>query len=234
MEQQFDTLEDINQVFETEGFVLFRTGVRELWILDVLAEHFGSVRGGTFWQKNFEVKFDPADPASRAITDSVSQSPTEFPLHTDGSFEKEPPRVFFLQCVQNDLEGYGVSILVDIWQVVERLSQQTLKILLETPFQFQRTEKGITAVTSAPILEFNGISYNIRYRNDRKSKLIPPNEDTKQALTEFEQITLRQDMQTIKFLQPGDILMVNNQRMLHGRTALSGSHYRVLRRLWVD
>jgi alpha-ketoglutarate-dependent taurine dioxygenase len=238
MGKQLSTLEDINQVYDKEGFVLFHTGVTEVWILDLLAEHFGTVRGGAFWKKHFEVgnhlyiTFDPDDPASSRIKDSVARSSTEVRLHTDGSFESTPPKALFLQCVQNDTEGYGVSVLVDIWKVVKELSPLNLKVLLETPFQFQRIENGVKVKKEKTVIEYNNI-YAGCYRNDRKSKLIPPTEEAKLALDEFEQIISAQVLQETLFLNPGDILLVDNQRMLHGRTVLSGTHPRMLRILWM-
>ena len=228
---EINTLEDMQNAYVNKGYIMLNTGVKEPWMLEMVSEHFGSLRGGTFWDKYYEVKYDPV---SEPVSDSVALSPTELLLHTDGTFEASPPDNVAFQCVQNDIEGFGNSVLVDVWELIERLAEPTRQVLLETQFRFQRTGKGVTANVDAPILERNGESYKVRYRRDSKYKLSPPTKEAEIALTNFEQALALQDLQKTIYLKPGDILFVNNQRMLHGRTALSGTRPRILRRFWVS
>jgi gamma-butyrobetaine dioxygenase len=228
---KINTLEDIKRFYIHYGYIVLHTNVKEPWMLEMVSEQFGSLQGGTFWDKYYEVKYDPV---SEPVNDSVALSPAELPLHTDGTFETSPPENVAFQCLQNDIEGFGVSVLVDVWELIKCLAEPTRQVLLEAQFRFQRTGKGVTATVDAPILELKGEDYKVRYRHDSKYSLSPPTKEADLALANFEQVLALKDLQKMVYLNPGDILFVNNHRMLHGRTVLSGTRPRVFRRFWVS
>lgn len=226
-------LEDIQTLVKTNGYVLLSSGVTDIWIVELLAQQFGIPRGGTFWEKYFYVEFAPGA-RNQTAEQSLAYSSTDFPIHTDGSFEDKPPNIFILQCIQNDRKGYGTSILVDGWAAASMLEESTLRILLETPFEFKRTRKSKSSTTHAPILKRKENTFEIRYRRDHNFQLIPPSDSAQIALQKWEENLRTPELQVNLDLVPGDILIVNNQRILHGRTPLSGKQHRILRRLWLD
>jgi pyridoxine 5'-phosphate synthase PdxJ len=57
-------------------------------------------------------------------------------------------------------------------------------------------------------------------------------EDQKEALNTFQKAIKELQPITLK-LQTGDILLIDNRRMLHGRSAIEGSKLRTLRRYWI-
>ena len=132
---QINTLKDAESIYLDKGYIVLNTNIKEPWILEIVSEHFGSLQEGTFWGKYYEVRYDPA---SEPVKDSVALSPAELPLHTDGTFETSPPEHVAFQCLQNDSEGFGVSILVDVWELTKHLAEPARQVLLDTPFRFQR------------------------------------------------------------------------------------------------
>lgn len=223
------TLEDAHKYYKQKGWVLFETGVLESWILELFAEYLGSVRG--IWGKEYEVDFDP----SRELAlNSVSQSSSILPPHTDGTFEIELPRSLLLQCVKSDKPQFGTTILVDGWAVIDRLDKLSRQVLLETPFRFYRSEKGKEVTLFASILEQSEHGYILRYRNDKKHPLVPPTKDASVALAQLVDIINSPDVRTVFDMKPGDILWLNNHRLIHGRTGLSGTEARRMRRYWIQ
>lgn len=243
--EQPDSLEEIHRLYEQNGYLVLCTGVTQEWILDLVAGQFGEIQGGIFWKKYFRVEYDPEKDPLNVPKDQLSplakHALADFSPHMDGTFEKVPPKCTLLQCILCDKEDYGVSIVVDTWEIISRMSKISFDCLLETdfPFRFQvqkhylkgeDTEK----VTFAPLIETFGDSYKVRYRNDEDFKLVPPNKQAASALEEFETLITSPEFRREFFLKPGDILITNNWRVLHGRTPLSGEKVRKLRRLWVS
>jgi len=222
-------LEEMRRIYDVQGYVVLETGISDIWIMELLAVYLGSVRG--IWGKRYEVNFRPDQEVTK---NSVAQSATELPPHTDGSFEIDLPPSFILQCIESDLEGYGVSVLIDSWKVIEMLSKQTLQVLLDAPFKFYRAEMGKEVTLSAPIIERDGASYQFRYRNDRKHPLIPTSDESSQALKELVAAINSNQVRNEFQLKPGDILWANNKRMIHGRTELSNKVPRKVRRFWLQ
>ncbi len=222
-------LEDAYTTYSQNGFVLFKTSVTDIWILELLSNTLGSVRG--IWGKDYEVDHLPE---AVKKTDSVSQSFEELPPHTDGTFEIDLPPSILIQCLHSDLEGFGVSTLLDGYKIIEELSKTSLEVLIETRFVFRREEHGKEASLLAPIIEHSGNQYQLRYRNDTKHVLQAPSKEATYALAELVDIISLTNMRQEIQMAAGDILWINNRRMLHGRTTLSGKTRRQIRRFWIQ
>lgn len=229
MDNTINNLRNIEEQMDSIGYVVLQTSVKEQWILELLKQHFGSNVADSYWKDLFEVRFEPN---SYVPTDSIVNSDQELYLHTDGTFEPTPPRSFALQCVQNDIDGYGDTLLVDGWSIVDQLSLTSRTILEESVFQFRRPESN-QVLLEAHVLEVIDGKYRLRFRNDKKYILRPPSEEAKVALSEFERLARSLQNRISVSLMPGDILLVDNWRFLHGRTALSGRQTRFLRRAWL-
>lgn len=225
-----DTLSDIHHLFNIQGYVLINTHTTQTWVLDLLAQQFGNIQGSVFWEKYFTVEYDPLKPSAST---SLARTATEFPLHTDGSFETIPPKCIALHCIESDIDGFGISLLVDGWKVIEKLSPVSRSTLLNSRFQFRRNAEGKEASINAPIFELVEQSYKMRYRNDNNFNLVSLSQDSESALNEFQQLISLPELVVSVQLKVGDVLIVNNYRMLHGRTPLSGKQKRTLQRLWI-
>lgn len=226
---QFSTLQEAHAIYRSHGYVVFETGVVNPWVLELIAEHLGAIRG--IWGKNYELGHKPY---SETSTNSVAQSLSELPPHTDGTFEIDLPPSLILQCVVPDKDGFGISTLIDCWKVIELLSTQTKHTLLKTPFRFFREEMGKQVTLMAPILELQDSVYKVRYRNDHKHPLIPPTGEARVALTDFIDGISKPSVMTEIQLKAGDVIWIDNHRFLHGRTGLSNQIQRKVRRYWIQ
>lgn len=142
-----------------------------------------------------------------------SGSAEPFALHTDESFLTDPARYVLLHCWQADADG-GQSLLCDarsLWQSADRLLQIALThIRLGYP------------CGDYPPLDAGG---QLRY--NRQECLVPP--AVLRWADRFDQAFAAHAQQIA--LGRGDLLILDNRRVLHGRCAFSAHSGRLLKRL---
>jgi gamma-butyrobetaine dioxygenase len=176
-----------------------------------------------------------------------------FEPHTDGAFlnalyrdEKmimrhiSPPATLILQCVTQALIG-GNSLLIDgkcVYDSIKDKSPEMLEILFESIFHFVRNGSELFPIDS-PIFKYmsNG-NICVRFRTEYIiSTLCNRNRSFVKNCIErmFEDFLMSPDCGRSILLSPGDMLIIDNFRMLHGRAPFSivDGHHRHLRRLWI-
>lgn len=149
------------------------------------------------------------------------------PLHTDCSGYSWPPNVMVFHCLANEVSG-GASQYVDGVRVVEQLRRddpQALAMLTEHPVEFRLWSRQADTLSRFPpiILDENGDLAVLRYANWAVQPLrtipfdlVPAWYDAWNALAEkvndpANRLAYRCD--------PGELLVINNHRVLHGRDA---------------
>ena len=63
-----------------------------------------------------------------------SHNDNEFPMHTDASFEDCPPNFISLYVERADRNGGGLSRLVKLEDIIEKLPKECVEILMEDKF----------------------------------------------------------------------------------------------------
>jgi gamma-butyrobetaine dioxygenase len=200
------------------GFVIF-TGVptESKQVLKV-GSTFGYVR-----DTNFGVHFDV-----RSVPDANDLAYTSLFLdpHTDNPYRSPVPGVQLLHCLANETSG-GLSTLVDGFAAAETLrtaDPEGFRVLSRTPVRFRFRDVDTELVRSSSLIEVDGVgglqAINFSPRLDYVP-LLPPAELT----TYFEarkklDALLRSAEYEIRFLlNAGDLMMMDNRRLLHGRTS---------------
>ena len=136
----------------------------------------------------------------------------EFNLHTDASFEKNPPQYIAIFVVRQDRMGCGKTIICDSREIIPRLNQ-TSKDVLSAKFRFKVPPeyfKGKDANISE-IIQGN----RIRFRREILCNL---DENQKDAVNDFETISTL--LQHTFLLERFELLLLDNHRILHGRTKI--------------
>jgi len=182
-------------------------------------------------------------PESRSSHKTFSETNSEASFHTDSQYLDHPEKYFGLFCIKPDKFGDGISQVVDGNSIIHNLSKSHGKSVIDElrkkyPFKlpsiFTKDDQELEPeVIWAPILSNN----QIRYRNDTlmgalalESITVP---DTQlQALQSFEEVLQKSDVINYS-LEAGDVMFVNNHRMLHGRTAFQDVN-RLLYRVRMD
>lgn len=165
------------------------------------------------------------------------------PYHTD--MAHLVPDVFMLLTVRPARTG-GASLLASGHTAVNALARQDparLAVLRER-FDFDRAQDaapGQSPVDSAPIVAHTGGGVRVRYnraRIHRGHRLSgrPLTDQARAALDALDE-TLAAQAHTLElFLEPGDVLAVNNHAILHSRTEFTddpGGPGRLLLRHWI-
>jgi alpha-ketoglutarate-dependent taurine dioxygenase len=161
-------------------------------------------------------------PAKSLSGDSIiSQTNADFDWHTDEFFLAEPADVVLLHCLSADDKGGGISMVANVHDALSELSGSQIDILMRPLFPH--------SCGLAPILLQTDIGFNVRYNASyiRKNALLT--DEVKAALSAFEHaINSRHDR---FLLQENECLIVDNLRILHGRTNFSPHSPRHLKRV---
>jgi alpha-ketoglutarate-dependent taurine dioxygenase len=165
-------------------------------------------------------------------------------LHTDGAQAPLPvPDYFGLLCIQKAIEG-GEFIMVDARTVYGRLLDKAPKVIevLQRPFHFDRRE-GLSETAVKPIFVLENkditISYLREYIDAGHSYENVPSLTPEQldALEALDTVLADTSLRVTGCLAPGDIIFVNNNRIIHGRTTFRDAQEpekkRLLLRVWL-
>ena len=152
-------------------------------------------------------------------------------LHTDEPYRRDPPAITLFHVLAQSDHG-GDSTITDGFHVAEALRRQdpkAFKILASKPARFHRTLKeGRAFEIEAPIIsvDHTGAVTGIRILDRGMAPVDASVDDVVPfygAVRKFLALVYAgEGMITIK-LQPGEMLVFNNQRLLHGRTAFDPS-----------
>jgi gamma-butyrobetaine dioxygenase len=200
------------------GFIIFTGVPTEPETVLKVASVFGFVR-----DTNFGAHFDV-----RSVPDACDLAYTALFLdaHTDNPYRSPVPGVQLLHCLANETSG-GLSTLVDGFAAAQALRASDpdgFEVLASTPVRFRFRDTDTELVRSSPLIEMDGTgalqAINFSPRLDFVP-LLPPKELTAyfKARKAFDHL-LRSPKYEIRFLLgTGDLMMMDNRRLLHGRTA---------------
>lgn len=153
--------------------------------------------------------------------------------HTDGAFETVPPAVMAMQCEIAAVAG-GLSCLVDAHDVYRYLLQVDpvgLQYLFEPDvFHIERDNQ---SAERAIFWHDRDGRLKIAFRSDSVAKIrVKPH--AQPVFEHVKQYLADPAHQFQWHLQPGQILIFDNTRMLHGRTAFAPNSKRRINGLWFE
>jgi alpha-ketoglutarate-dependent taurine dioxygenase len=146
-----------------------------------------------------------------------------FPLHTDEAFLPQPARWVLLHCWRADPSGNGMCLLADGSKLLES-ADAAMAIALPTML-LPYAAGDFPVIDARARVRFNGAECESAAQlrqvalNDRERDMIQRAQGLANRLA------------FAVSLQRGDVLIVDNWRMLHGRTAFAAGSSRMLKRL---
>ena len=217
------------------GFALMTQAPTTSGAVCQVAELFGHVRE-TNYGRWFDVRAE-VDPSNLAYTSLGLQA------HTDNPYRDPAPTLQILACLENTAEG-GESLIVDGFKAAERLQA-------ETPRGFERLagycarfeyagSRGVRLRSKRPIIELgpDGELLAIRFNNRSAAALTDiPYDDMADYYTAYRRRAelIEDPALAVTFkLAPGDLFIVDNLRVLHGRRAFTGGGARWLQGCYAD
>jgi gamma-butyrobetaine dioxygenase len=237
--------------FARSGFCILRNTPTQPGTLESIAKFFGHLR-----DTNFGPIFD-------VITkpQPIDLAYTGLPLsaHADNPYRQPIPGIQMLHCLENGVEG-GLSTLVDGFALAQALmaeAPELARVLERTTVRFRYESDDSILENRGPMIERDGDGRLVRVRFSSRVDFVPPLDP--ETLDMFyrgrsRMFELAADPRfEIRFrLDPSMLVMMDNHRLLHGRTGfdhgagrrhLQGCYidhdgpdamYRVLSRRWQD
>lgn len=162
--------------------------------------------------------------------------------HTDNPYRDPIPGYIWLHCLSNADSG-GDSTLADGFMAAERLRQQdpsAFDCLTQTSTRFRYVDDSAHLESEGPLIELDSRGEVIRVRYNNRTERIPPLppeqlERYYAARRAFFTLITAPELTLTPKLAPGEMLIMDNYRLLHGRTAFRLSQgVRHLRQGYVD
>jgi gamma-butyrobetaine dioxygenase len=229
-----ECMKDMLMNYFTHGYCITQNTPTKRDSLKALARRFGYLRETNFGEIfNVETKPNPSD---IAYTDAALAS------HTDNPYRDPVPGVQFLHCLRNEVSG-GLSTLVDGMAIAERLYEESpdqAKVLEEVIVRFRYEGPSAILEHYGPLIErdHQGIIRHIRLSS--RLDYVPALESETLSLFYAGRRRLHEMSNSNEFqisfpFQPGTLLMMDNYRLLHGRTAFNGKQgHRHLQGCYID
>lgn len=143
-----------------------------------------------------------------------------FPLHTDLAHWSEPPRYFLLRCIVPDPEV--VTSVINFKTALQELKALTIARALFKPRRKLENRQFL--------LRFNR---NQVFRWDR-TFLIPENKEAIEVAECINNIK-QQNVQSFRLLERGQVFLIDNWRVLHGRSKIGDkSSTRLIERVYLS
>lgn len=193
---------------------------------EAFAQRFGYVRETIFggvWELSPAMN-EHADTAY----DSVYLGP-----HTDGTYSHDAPGAQYFLCTVA-AEAGGESLLVDGFAIADELARtdpDAAATLASTAVRGRYIEPGVNLQAERPVFRTDqrGVLQQVSFNNyDRAPFLLPEDREASfyDAYAKFAELANNPDRRAIVTLTPGDVMIFDNWRTMHGRNAFSGfRHY---------
>ena len=216
------------------GFVIFKDVPTKNNFITNFANSIGSIRRTNFGEF-FNVKSKP-NPNDLAYT-SLALAP-----HTDNPYRNPVPCIQMLHCIENEVNG-GLSTLVDGYTVTEKLKKDFrdyYNILTDVKVRFQFIDQSVILEDWAEMIQLNEKKEFKQVRFSPRLDFVPLMEKNKLELFYSARKKISElynsDQYRVEFkLNPGDLLMMDNYRLLHGRTSYDTSQgNRFLQGCYID
>lgn len=207
------------------GFGILKGVPQDPELLEKIVSRFGFIRE-TNYGRLFHVKVKH-NPENLADT-SMALSP-----HTDNPYRNPVPTLQLLHCLESSTSG-GETILVDGFRIAEYIYNSSIghfNMLCNSPVSFRYRTEHVWLEAKTTLLGLDSQGYIQRVRLNNRS--IRPFDVNMSRLPEFYKAyqyllnCVGSDRFQVRFkLNPGDLILFDNERILHGRTAYKGAGQR--------
>ncbi len=201
------------------GLVLVRGLPRQQDALELLTDLIGPIR-----QTNWG---GIADVRSMAQGYDLSMTDRALEPHVDNPYRLPGPGYIFLHCLENSAAG-GESLVVDGFNAARRLqvtAPDAFRVLTRTPVTFRYADPDAILEHFGPLLELrpDGQLQRVRFHNRSDQVALADPQCLARyyaARRRFAEILWSEEMMLRFKLEPGEAYIVDNYRLLHGRTAI--------------
>lgn len=199
------------------GFVVFTGVPTKPESIFKVGSLFGFTR-----ETNFGALFDVR---STAAASDLAYTSLPLDPHTDNPYRDPVPGVQLLHCLVNETSG-GLSTLVDGFAAAQALNErdaQAFDLLSSTPVRFRYQDPTTELVASATPIQLDAAGNVVTIHFSPRLDFVPlrpPNDlaDYYRARRAFDWLLRSPEFEIRFLLGAGELLMMDNRRLLHGRT----------------
>ena len=217
----------------TLGFAVLHGIPQEPGFVERVTGLFGAVR-----ETNYGRVFDVA-----VSVGATNLADTALPLspHTDNPYREPTPTVQLLHCLTSDVEG-GHTVLVDGFAAAERLRLEApslLATLAREPIRFAYRDESAELEADVPVVSLDALGDVVALHLNNRSKGVPHGDPARvgswyEAYFALVALVESPELQVVFRLEPGDLIVFDNLRILHGRTGFAGGGTRRLQGCYAD
>ncbi len=216
------------------GLALLGAAGRDPNAVERAVERFGYIRE-TNYGRLFDVRIEP-EPGNLASTDRALD------LHTDNPYRDPAPTLQLLHAITVDKTG-GETLFVDAFahaEALRREAAESFEVLARTPVRFAYAdETGARWSARSPVLRLSPDGVLEGVRLNHRSLDLEPGDATAMAAWYDAYIAFYRRLHAPaaafgRRLAPGEIVIFDNRRLVHGRRALTSGSPRWLRGCYAD
>ena len=159
-----------------------------------------------------ELRHDPV--RGRSASEAAYFTCDAFPQHTDMAYVECPPRYLLMQCVRQSPNQGGTTLLAHCDAARDRLSKDELAALTEPVYRF-KFPPGCPECSSRSFSVVHQVDRHICFRFKRSAMSFPPS--ARGPVEAFDEALTANVLAHL--LLPGEILVIDNHRVTHGRTS---------------
>jgi gamma-butyrobetaine dioxygenase len=208
--------------FAAYGFGVLRNVPTQYGMVETVGNHLGFVR-----VTNYGSRFDVI---SVPNPNNLAYTAVGLGVHSDNPYREPTPGVQLLHCLESDAPG-GDTLLVDGFHAAEILRREdpaAFELLRTHPFSFRFRDAKTDLRASVPLIktDYDGHVSEVHFNNRSADMLDVPVEFVAPwyaAYRSFAEILKRPELELIFRLGAGDLVVMMNERALHGRTAFDAS-----------
>ncbi|WND03449.1 TauD/TfdA family dioxygenase [Temperatibacter marinus] len=172
------------------------------------------------------VEIKPEESRQKSSVTRYSRTDQKISMHTDSSYDMNPHNIMGFQCIVPDPSG-GVSFLMPIDHLLDNLTEPEQALLREDLFPFREG-------TVLPILYDDEEGPSIRYYRSQLdialSKENALQEKVGPLLDKIDGLLGQEDAHLQDAMGAGEMILINNHKVLHARSALSDKSNRLIYR----
>ena len=221
------------RMVRTYGLALLRGVPTETGQVARVAELFGHVR-----ETNYGRVFDVI---SKPQPNNLAYTAGALGVHTDNPYRDPAPGLQLLHCLEASGSG-GESLVVDGFLAAERLRAEApehfaLLARYEVPFRFTDRDADLRASGRLIAVDQEGAVTAICYNNRSASAFDLPAAvmtDFYGAYRHFGRLLRDREAEVSFCMTPGDLIILNNRRVLHGRREFPARERRHLQGCYAD
>jgi gamma-butyrobetaine dioxygenase len=215
------------------GIALVTAAIPDDQTIVNLAQRFGPIR-----ETNYGAINDMKVHHDKIV---ISYTDAALTAHCDEPYCYEPLGIGLFHCMNSAIGEGGTSIFVDCFKIAEDLrieNPEAFEILTTVPLQFMRDhpdEQEYRAEGTLIAIDYFGNLNGVRYAERPLAPLDIPSNLVRPYYRAFGEFTrrVRDPKNEIRFkMNTGDVVIFDNQRMTHGRTAFTGDRH--LRTAYVE